>query len=660
MNYLQSVIQFWIKEKELCRKSRQKQFGDTADVLWGFMGKSFTDLYIEASGAFEEFHFSQDLLDADGETAGPYYKPRLNKTREFVNVVLPFVHAKIPDRVVSSRRPPLPEMLAAALGVPDGPTPDEKLRAWLLQWWLNYLPGEYGAKREQRTAIIEALAKGRGVAWHEMIAGPMGFIPGSFYDTVDHLFIDHSCRQWREAGYLLREHHWPSWRLAERFGIDARKLEGAQKQAAQSGRAVPREGSDECVWFEVWSRVGVGQHHKAAGEELHEKARMLDSLGRHIWLAILPGLDYPLNLPPHIWDVATEAELHGRMEWPIAFFAEPSNPFPCTPLDIYPGTDSPWPTAPLAGVIPLQVFLDHLYAFLMGRVRSTCRDIIITADSLERAVKQAIVSGRDQTVVGMKDFPGEEIQKLVHILQFPPLNADAWRIVLQVERAFEQGSGMDPLLYGGEGNRQIRSAEEAGVRQANVTNRPNDYADAVEEWNSQCASKEGQMSRLYVQPQTVAPLFGEQVTEDENAYGPLTMTWAALVNTDDPAEACADLVLVEAGSGRRKNRQKQTSDLQAISQTLLPMLQQFALQGLVGPWNEYVDMAAEVFELPLGRLKLPELMPPQEQGDPQAEEQARREEETRGDDNAYRQQELAIKAYEAETKRKQAMKPRPQ
>jgi len=635
MNYIQSVVQFWIKEKELCRKAKHRQFGAQAEQLWGFMGKSYRQLYIETD--------NPEFLFPGADNQDPYYKPRLNKTREFVNVVLPFVHAKIPDRIVSSRRPPLPEHLAVALQVSSEPTPDEQLRIWLLQWWLNYLPGEYGAKREQRTAITEALAKGRGVAWHEMIQGPTGFIPGSFYDTVDHLFIDHSCRQWREAGYIIREHHWPSWRLAERFGIDAHKLEAAQKQAAEDARQViPAEGSDECVWFEVWSRVGLGQHHKAADEELREKSSMLDALGRHIWLAILPGLDYPLNLPPDIWNVATEAELHGRMEWPIAFFAEPSNPFPCTPLDIYPGTDSPWPTAPLQGVIPLQIFLDHLYAFLMGRVRTTCRDIIVTADSLELAVKKAIRSGLDQTVVGMKDFPGEEIGKLIHIIQFPPVNADLWRLVVQIERAFEQGSGMDPLLYGGEGNRQIRSAEEAGVRQANVTNRPNDYADAVEEWNSQCASKEAQMSRLYVNPQTVAPLFGEQPTEDQNAYGPFSLAWATLVNTDEPVEACADLVLVEAGSGRRKNRQKQMSDLQAISQTMLPLLQQFAAAGVTGPWNEYVEMAAEVFEVPLGRLKLPEMMPPTA------------EDEDREKEADTQQQELEIKRYEAETRRKQA------
>jgi hypothetical protein len=372
--------------------------------------------------------------------------------------------------------------------------------------------------------------------------------------------------------------------------------------------------------------MGLGNRLAGASEDIKDRSDAFDRLGRHVFLSILPGLDYPLNLPKDVLAVASADEILGRLSWPLAFFEDLSNPFPCTPCDIYPATDSAWATSPLEAAIPLQVFLDRLYAMLMGRVRATCRDLIFTAKELEEAVQQAIEEGKDQIVVPMEGIPGDDIERLVHVLQFPPINVDAWQVLNLVTRAFEQATGMDPLLYGSEGARQIRSAEEVNIRGANVQSRPGDYADAAEEFNSQVGAKELQLSRLYVAPHTVAPLFGEPAADetgeplDESMYGPLTNLWASLINTDDPAEACSDMrVQVEAGSGMRKNKQKMASDLQAISQYMLPTIQAFVTAGFTEPWNAFVDAVSETHEIDLSRMKLPpmDLNAAQQQGESQ-------------------------------------------
>jgi hypothetical protein len=630
VEYLKDLCELWLKELRRCRKHKATQFGDTAELLRGFMGKSYRELYIDTANA--------DLKTDDV----PYFQPRLAKTREFVSVVTPFVHAKIPNRLVSPRRPPLPPALLTVAGLGEShaqASMEDKAQAHLSEWFLNYIPGEYGAKRQQRQVIEECLVTGRGVGWHEMTTGPTGQIPGTFFDTVDNLFIDADCSQWREASFIIRKRRWPAWKLADMFSIPVHKIRAAKKEgserAAEEGQTtVGVEDSDLCTWYEVWSRMGMGNRLYKADETLRDRAEALESLGQHIWLAIMPGLDYPLNLPDDLWEVANVTEIKSRLEWPIAFFEESSNPWPCTPCDIYPCTDSAWATSPLEGAIPLQVFLDRMYALLMGRVRSTCRDIILTSKELEPLVEQAIKEGRDQIVVACEGDTIPEMERLVHILQFPEINADAWRILHQVERAFEQSTGMDPLLYGSEGSRQIRSAEEVNVRSSNVQSRPGDYADAVEEYNSQSAVKELQMSRLYVQPSTVAPLFRETPTEDETQYGPLTLLWASLVNTPDPAEAVADLhVQVEAGSGMRKNRQKMAADLQSVGQILVPVLQEFAAAGVVQPFNAFLDVVAETHEMPLDAMKLPEMSPQAQQGE--------------GEDDGERQSEEAEKDREA-------------
>jgi len=85
------------------------------------------------------------------------------------------------------------------------------------------------------------------------------------------------------------------------------------------------------------------------------------------------------------------------------------------------------------------------------------------------------------------------------------------------------------------------------------------------------------------------------------------------VNTDDPADAVADLhYTVEAGSGRRKNKQTQIDNFNMLSQSVFPTLQTFAAGGITGPWNNFMDIIEDTFETPMSRLKLPENMPPQE------------------------------------------------
>ena len=644
VGYLKALCSTWEDQLQLAKDQKEIDFGKTARTLWGFTNKSFRQLYVEPGDGLDR----SILPAANAELEGmPYFAPRLMKCREFINVVLPFVHARVPNRMVSPRRPSLPgelmdlaeAMSEAAPGEQLPPeivilqaasqgqiqwTVNEQITSWMLQFYLNYIVEEYGAKREQRTCIQEALVKGRGVCWHELTEGPAGIMPGSYYDTVDGLFIDPDCRQWRDAGYIFRKRTWPAWRLADVFERDIEKIRSAAKSNAAGGRDGDwgNADRDQCTWFEVWSRIGPGQRLYSAKDSLlrdEDQARTdaLDVVGNNIYLAFLPGLDTPLNIKRDLWENGTTEDIVNRIKWPVAFFEDKANPFPCTPLDIYPSTENPWAVSPLYAGISLQVFLDHIYSFVMARLRSTSRDIIITAKTLEPLVKAAIVSGADQVVVPAEGQQTAELDKLVHILQFPTLQPDVWRTIELTGRAFELATGMDPLLYGGEPNRQIRSSKEASVREQHVTNRPNDYADAVEEWNSNVARAEGQLTRMYVRAEHVAPLFREQVTENPEEYGPLTALWDSLVNTDDPADAVADLhYTVEAGSGRRKNKQSQIEDFQLISQTIAPVLQGFATQGITGPWNNYVDIIQETYDMPMGRLKLPDFTPqkPQEGG----------------------------------------------
>jgi hypothetical protein len=630
MKLLEQICDLWLKQVDLCKKRKWDQFDRTAQKAWGFLGKTYSELYLARGEENDEFPHIK----------GPFYKTRLNKSREFVSLMLPYIHQRVPNRLVSPRRPELPQELLQELmmqGVQVAPTTtfEERMRAYLMQWWLNYLPGEYNLNREARTAIQEALVKGRGVVWHEMVEGPYGEIPASYYDSVDNLLIDADCVQMRDAGFIIRRRQRQVYRVAEEYGIDPEKLRGQATSALQQALSAIHEPAyttndeskkgDICVYYEVWSRMGVGHRLVGASEEMKEVSDALDAIGPYVHLVIAPGVPHPLNLPPDLIEggIISQEEIIKRLEWPIAFFDDAaSNPWPCTVLDFYPNCDNPWASSPLEAGLAMQVFLDHLYSFIMSRVRSTCRDIIVLSKALEEEVKTAIESGVDQVIAQYNGEPGVDLQKLIQIVKFEPVNRDLWQVVSIVERAFEQATGISPLLAGAQPPAVDRSAAATQARESRLSSRPDDFADMVEDWMSRIAAKEAQATRLYVGPDVVAPLFNEDPAGMETGVSAMTQYWATLVNTDDPAVASAELsYTVESGSGRRKNRQKLVADMTQLSQTLVQPYLQLAMSGNPGPINALLGLIGEAYEMPVAGLMFPAMQPPMmQQGEVPTEE----------------------------------------
>lgn len=602
--WLGDVVSVWTKQVEACQKAKEKQFGETARRAWAFLGK-------------DDAILDRNLGDEMPEYIDHPQKTRINKTREFVSLMMPHIHEDVLHRTVKPRMPELPDFLKE-IAPKSGPKLEDRIRAWEMQHFLNYLPGEYNLYRESRMSIQEALVKGRGVVWHEMIDGPYGLIPASNYDTVDGLLIDADCLQFRDAGFVIRRRVRQTIAVAEEFGLPVEDIRGTHEshmlrafRENSSGGFFndSPEDRDVCVYYEVWSRIGMGHRLRDASEEFVAISGALDEVGRHVWLAIMPGMKYPLNLPPVILE-SGESELRARIEWPTAFFEEPANPWPCSFLDFHPNPDNAWATSSLEAALPLQYFLDRIYSFVMRASGNTARRLIFTAKELTESVKNAIANGAHDEIVEVES-EALELAKLAHVLELPSLNEDIWKTISVAEHKFEEITGMVPLLYGGAPDKQIRSASEARSREAHTMNRPNDMAKAVRDWNSRIASKEAQCARLYVEPGTVAPLFGEPEPSSDLAEfwskSPLTYMWATLVNTDDPAVAAADMQYTcESGSGSRANRQEQVAEVQMLVQTFGPVYSQWASMGITQPYNQLMQMLGDVGMLPMSRLMIPD------------------------------------------------------
>ena len=651
---LKMVTELWRQQIKLCEKRKERDFGRTAKEIMEFVGRSRADE--------QSIETLIDGVAAPPEKADKRLRA-INMTQAFIDIMSPYVFARVPNRLVTPRRPQIPPELEEA--VPDAANMQaaikqrDTLTAFLLQWWLNYCPKVYGLTEQGKIAVADGLSKGMGVLWLELCEGPEGPIPASYADTVDNFLIDADAQQLREAGFICRRRRQSVWRVAQETGEKPDDLRGkatsARMQAADDvqgrtqGNGQPR--GDVYEYYEIWSVMGLGEKLLGAPNEMQKKGAfydLLEQVGPYVHFTIGPGIDHPLGMSPDklsIYGAPGESDDTGPSEyagegeggraraaleppvpealevlkemlaWPIKTYANPDNPWPVNPLVFKPRPDTPWPKAILEAALPLQRIIDRIAQTLMNRVRAAGRDVGLVSQALEEKVVDAMESLKDLELVPVaEDKLKEMTENLIQWIKFPEMNKDILPILRTLQEWFRELTGMDPAVFGGIPKTQDRSAKASSMREAGLSRRPDDYADAVEAWQSAVSASEALAARLLVDANTVAPLFGEvdestgeiPATKDgQTAYGPLTQAWMRLVSTDNPAIAAAEMSYqVEAGSGRRRNKQL----LQQNAQQLYTMLsQQFYAFGETpfGSFKPYINlvrMVGESFDAPVEPL----------------------------------------------------------
>jgi hypothetical protein len=547
----------------------------------------------------------------------------------------------------------------------------DTMTCYLLKWLGNWWPEVTGLIHQAKEIVQESFS-GRGCGWLEMCDGPFGPIPATYADSVNNLLIDPDCKQLREASYIVRIRRLSLYKIADIYDEDVDMLRGSassnmqlamrQNDAVDTSSDEPNdtdpEKKDIGVYFEFWSRIGLGEKLCLAPDELKQLGPIrdaLDAIGPYMHFAIMPGMDWPLGMNPeklegrwkakpsqmggtdpsagggapadgdepprHVWEGSSGEEdndsepdtdeddelprlivaLKDKLEWPIKVYEYTEEPWPVSVLDYKPNIENPWARSPLESGLPLQRFIDRCYTTFFNRVHTAGRDGIITSGELEPQIREWLKSGRDQEILTSLDKVNHaKLDELVNFIKFPELNKDLFEILDIAVECWQHLTGLDPSLYGGVPHTQERSAKASEIKGQGLARRPDDYADAVENWLSVVAQKELIATRLLVDVQTVLPVFREQVQTDgqNTVYGPLTQAWVALVHTDDPALAAAEIdCSVQAGSGRRKNLQLAQSNAQQIwTMCQAPFYASYEATGDVQPFTMLMRYVFESME----------------------------------------------------------------
>ena len=586
----------------------------------------------------------------------PAFRMQVNRVWEAVRLFAAVIHHRNPTRAVTPKdypiigpallgiqpQPPVPMMgpNGPVIG-PDGqpvmaPDPGmqmyqqglqqqqmmlerRKVVSQLLEDYLNYTPNELDLKRHSRKVVEEAFIKGAGVWWHELYQPPGSNVKmaGSFYDTIDNIVWDADADEFEDIRWAARKRTQPVDEVAAKFGLNRDDLKGhiesyqSRTEEGERGYEYRKKlglTNDLITYWEVYSKTGFGDRLKDGDPDLRGK---FDSLGANCYIVVAEGVDYPLNCPPSLLqeqvdDTGIPQQLFMNAQWPIPFWAEPHG-WPFTLLAWHGKPGYSWPISLIRPGIGELRFINWAMSFLATRIATASQTIIGVAKAADPDLKAKILE-KDEgglKVIEISEAIGRSVNDVMSVFQMPGVTSDMYQIISEVTALFDRRVGLTELIYGMTRS-SMRSAAEANVKSEQISVRPDDYANILEDALSDVARKEALLARWLVQPQDVAPLLG-----------PMAATaWQLHVQGEDPDSIVREYSYrVEAGSTRKPNNETRVENINNSMQILMPVAQGLLQAGKPELFNALVQDWGKAMNVDVTRYFVPP-PPPSPPGGP--------------------------------------------
>lgn len=535
----------------------------------------------------------------------------VNKVAELVEIFGPNLYQRNPTRRATTRQIPKidpnlfvtdPVKLQQVQAIYQASMMEQQVdRAMgqLFEALLNVTPYKNDLKEHSRWAIDEALIKGLGTLWHDVIDTPytpVRKVSGSFWRSVDDLLLDPDATSIKSIRWCARGTWMQTWEAERKWNLPPRTIAGSQYAPntiagtdAMSPNINYQRRPDLVRVWEVWSKMGVGGRLPYM-DGCPDYARVAyEQMGDFCYLVIVENHPWPLNLPPWMFvDANQDRWMHAKaaVQWPTPYWVD-NGGWPFTPIYFHTIPGDPWPMSHLTPAMGYLKFLNWAYAKMASKIAVTSRDIIFILDEISDEAKQTIKYGPDLSVVPMAGLGGKTIQEYVQQLQHAPWNEDFWKVIVAVENAFADATGLTELVYG-QSARQMRSAVEADRKFDQVNVRPDDMATKVEDAMSMASDREKWASRWHYSPDDVHSLIGIA-----GAYA-----WQELV-LSQPPERVLDLQMrVESDSSRKPNRTAITDALSQAMPYLGTPLFQAAQAGMLDPFNNLIGDFLESIGIP--------------------------------------------------------------
>lgn len=611
--------------------------------------KSFADDAKEASLFFDGEHnwmwkdsYARGERGYNSSIAPPSFRMQLNKVFELVEIFASVIYHRNPVRTVSVMEYPAVPLEDLGLDAPAGPngmpSPEQEqllqvvraevdsakqraMSARLLEAYLNWTPVELDLKRQARKVVTEAMIKGAGTFWTELnvvdVSGdgqtPPMKVVGSFYDTVDNLLIDPDFDNEDDMLWCARKCVRPLAEVAATYGVPVEDLQKhfehdvPKLQREPAGKKKKETTNQLVTYYKIWSKTGMGDRLKDAPKD---NKGVFDALGRYCFLVICEGVPYPLNVPPEVMQEEVDeqtglpASVFTRVAWPIPFYAEP-NGWPFTMLAFHRKPGYAWPISHIRPAIGELRLLNWCFSFLATRIATSCETVVAVQKAADQTIKDQLLSPSEGgfKIIELSELLGRRVEDIVSVFQMPQVTKDLWDIISAILDQFAQRTGLSELVYGYT-RAQFRSAAEATIKNENISIRPDNMANELEDCMSLLARREALAAKWLLEPQDIVPVLG-----------PLNAAaWSQTISKQDIVSLTRELLYrVEAGSARKPNKASRVEQMQLAVQTLSPILSNLANAGFPGPFNALISDWAKSLDIDAQPYLLPPPPPPQAQ-----------------------------------------------
>ena len=625
---LRQLVRTWTKKFEAAIKYK-KPFADDAKEAAMFYDGDHNWMWKDSYARGEKGYNSS--------VAPPAFRMQVNKVFELIEIFGAVIYHRNPVRTVTLyKQPDLPpdayglpadmamltpeqtQLMGVAQADAQARTSRDVARQ-LLESYLNYTPNELDLKRQAKKFVNEGLMKGMGVLWPELIeieasgSEPIRMV-GSFYDSVDNLLIDPDFDNMDDMLWCARRCIRPLEEVAVEYQIPeedlARHLDGNTEIKADNEPRNTKKKSGQTqrlvTYYKVWSKCGAGDRFKDAPKE---SRGVFDSLGKYCYLVICEGVDYPLKLPPAVMQEEPDPQtgipqsVMLGMAWPVPYYLDPGG-WPFVPLAFHPKPGYAWPISHIKPAVAELRMLNWGMSFLASRIATSCETIIAVQKAADQEFKDQLLAPSEGgfKIIELAELLGRRVEDVISTFQLPQVTKDLWDILTAVADQFAQRTGLTELAYGYTRN-QFRSAAEATIKQENVSVRPDNMANDLEDAMSTLARREALAARWLLEPKDVAPVLGPMGA----------IAWEQHVAKRDLVSLTRDFLFrVEAGSARKPNKASRVEQMTLAIQTLGPILAPLASGGVVGPFNALMRDWAMSLDIDATPYLIPAPPPPPE------------------------------------------------
>jgi len=377
---------------------------------------------------------------------------------------------------------------------------------------------ETHAEKQRKRAVDQAVTWGRGVV-HTLLDAE-DKVTSRWYPVKDH-YQDPDALSADEVRWMGRWRYSLRSELTRKFpkkkaviaDLDTVSKTEGDANAINSGsnkgdeRVFTHDPCDVVEWYVLYFKEGLHNFRGGLLKGSQESVAEPDTANPE---------DVELSNGAKRYVVALNGErmvLLDEGDWDIPFWR--TNGWPMSTLDLIDDDEGVWPVSPLSAGLPWEIAINELTQRALAKSQFNLRDIIIVMQN--SGIKMSdddidkLLNGRDVEVITPEAVAQDaQAKDAIHHFQFNQISQEFERLIQLCEHYFEKATGLNEILYTGQGGSQFRNAASANLAAEASTSRVDEFIQRVELWTAEMADKESFAARILLSQADIAKVVGEE------------------------------------------------------------------------------------------------------------------------------------------------------